>query len=441
MNYYGLLCERTVQYGSKCFLQADEKAWTYAEFQEEVEHTACRLPELKGTVLAEAEGFFAQAVLFFALQKKGCLPVLLHHGLEDDAIAEIIRENQLQACIRQGEPLKAEHYAFSPRRHEEADCLGVLSSGSTGTPKVMYRTYESWAGYFPEQNRIFQVTAAARLFLQGNLSFTGNMNTFLSVLYAGGTVLTSDSLYSRRWLKLLAQENGNILYLVPAKLQLLLERIKEPLQGIKVVFTGSQLLGHAALAHLQEAVPQARILLYYGASELNYITYAVCENADRDPMNLGRPFPGVKLDIQGDTIYVTTKYHVSGISMPFTIEDTGHLNEAGELIFTGRRQNWINKGGFKISCTKVELELKDIAGIQDAVVLPYADTLRGHEIAAFLAAQEQDEAMLRKRIRRALPAVDVPGRLFFLEKIPLNDRGKTDRPVLENMLKQTKCIR
>ena len=434
MNYYELLCERTRQYGGKCFLQVDEQAWSYAEFQAEVEQTAQELPELDGSVLVEARGFFAQAVLFFALQKKDCLPVLLHHGLKDEAIAEIVRENRLQACIRPGSPVQVRRYTFPLCRHEEADCLGVLSSGSTGTPKVMYRTYESWAGYFPEQNRIFQVTAASRLFLQGNLSFTGNMNTFLSVLYAGGMVLTSDSLYARRWQRLLIQGCANVLYLVPAKLQLWLERVKEPLTAIKVVFTGSQLLSRTALEQLQAVVPQAQILLYYGASELNYITYAVCEDPARDPMNLGKPFPGVKLDIQGDTIYVTTKYHVSGTPMPFTIEDTGHLNEAGELIFTGRRQNWINKGGFKISCTKVELELKDITGIQDAVVLPYADSLRGHEIAAFLVAEEQDEALLRKKIRHELPAVDVPGRILFLKTIPLNDRGKVDRPVLENLL-------
>ena len=42
---------------------------------------------------------------------------------------------------------------------------------------------------------------------------------------------------------------------------------------------------------------------------------------------------------------------------------------------------------------------------------------------------------------RELPAVDVPGRILFLKTIPLNDRGKVDRPVLENMLKQAKCIR
>ena len=51
MNYYELLCERTRQYGGKCFLQVDEQAWSYAEFQAEVEQTAQELPELDGSVL------------------------------------------------------------------------------------------------------------------------------------------------------------------------------------------------------------------------------------------------------------------------------------------------------------------------------------------------------------------------------------------------------
>lgn len=31
---------------------------------------------------------------------------------------------------------------------DKSICMGALSSGSTSVPKVLYRTYESWAGFF-----------------------------------------------------------------------------------------------------------------------------------------------------------------------------------------------------------------------------------------------------------------------------------------------------
>ena len=42
-----------------------------------------------------------------------------------------------------------------PSRHRW--CMGSWSSGSTGLPKLMFRRYASWAGFFTEQNKKFQV--------------------------------------------------------------------------------------------------------------------------------------------------------------------------------------------------------------------------------------------------------------------------------------------
>ena len=36
-------------------------------------------------------------------------------------------------------------------------CMAVSTSGTTGMPKIYFRTYESWAEYFPIQNEIFMI--------------------------------------------------------------------------------------------------------------------------------------------------------------------------------------------------------------------------------------------------------------------------------------------
>lgn len=191
----------------------------------------------------------------------------------------------------------------------------------------------------------------------------------------------------------------------------------------------------SVLRRLQQIFPAVTILLYYGASELNYITYAVCENPDRDSSNLGRPFPGIGVSVGDDgLIYVDTPYHVSGAKIPFTVRDTGYLNEEGELIFGGRRAAWINKGGVKLSTIRLELALKALPGVADAVVLPVRDSLRGDTAAAFLVAEEgSSEQQIRQAVRHALKPVEVPDKMVFLPQIPLNDRGKVDRPALKRL--------
>ena len=58
-------------------------------------------------------------------------------------------------------------------------CMGAMTSGTTGRAKVLFRTYESWAGFFEEQNRVFGITPDSCMFAQGSLAFTGNLNLYM----------------------------------------------------------------------------------------------------------------------------------------------------------------------------------------------------------------------------------------------------------------------
>ncbi|MBR1552572.1 MAG: AMP-binding protein [Schwartzia sp.] len=435
-NFYELLAEKTRLRPSHPCVVEDEAALSYGEFLRETDRLSGRLPAKPGdAVLILADTFTRQAAAFFAAQKIGARPVLLHHGLAPQEEAAIFKERGLQGFWRvaaEGERYEAQD---APRRFIDAeDCLGVLTSGSTGTPKVMYRTYRSWAEFFPVQNEVFGVDENARLFLHGSLSFTGNLNAFLAVLFAGGTTVTSAKLRVRSWASLLRARRANVLYLVPAKLRLLAAE-KEPFAGVRSLFTGSQTVGDKLLARLARLLPNARIVLYYGASELNYITYTVLDaDAPRDPENLGRPFPGIGLSVRDGKIYVDTAYHVSGTKTPFTVGDAGYLNDAGELIFEGRGDAYINKGGFKISAARIENCLRELPGVAAAVVLPYADEARGEELAAFLVREpDANEAEIRRALPKALKPVEMPKQTVFLEEIPLNDRGKPDKKRLWEM--------
>ncbi|SDG45807.1 Acyl-CoA synthetase (AMP-forming)/AMP-acid ligase II [Selenomonas sp. WCT3] len=453
MNYYTLLQHGASRQPEKLFLVVDGEEWSYQRFLRLVRQLtgqlAERLPQgLAGAdVLLLADTFAGQLAGFLALQAVKMRPILLHHGLSPGEVQEILRENRLQGLLTLS--VKSDKSAFDQSkfdlsweenacervRHEAPDILGVLSSGTTGAPKVMYRTYESWAGFFPVQNSIFHVGHDSRLFLQGSLSFTGNLNSLLAVLYEGGSIITSETMHCRRWGKLIRGWAVDVIYLIPTKLQLLAAALKEPLPDVQSLFTGSQLLSARNICDLQRLLPQAQLLLYYGASELNYISYAICADPGRDSRNLGRPFPGIGVTVHDGLIYVDTPYHVSGAKIPFTVKDTGYLNEKGELIFEGRRDAWVNKGGVKISILRVENELQAVVGIREAVVLPCADKLRGSTLAAFIVRDEgAEESALRRAIRKSLKPVEVPSVLCFLSQMPLNDRGKVNRRALREKL-------
>ena len=137
------------------------------------------------------------------------------------------------------------------------------------------------------------------------------------------------------------------------------------------------------------------------------------------------------ISVADGLIYANTPFHVSGITLPFTLHDKGYMNEQGELIFEGREQAWVNKGGFKISLERVELKIKAVAGIREAVVLPVEDEVRGADLVAFLVPSDGiEKKKLRRMVRSALLPVEMPKKIYFLAEIPLNDRGKLAKDLL-----------
>lgn len=324
---------------------------------------------------------------------------------------------------------------------DKAD-FGVLSSGSTGVPKILWRRTASWADFFPVQNEIFEVTKDTRLFLHGSMSFTGNLNALLAVWYAGGTVVTSAYLRPRSWLKVMARYAITHIYLLPTKLRLLMEAMpisKEntaELSSLRMIFAGSQMLDTKLMHHLQRTWPQARFILYYGASELNYVTYCTAEEWLLEPNTVGRPFPGVRVTVDDDhMIYVTSPYTIEGVACPFSVGDKGWFSSSGRLMFEGRGGAVINRGGYKLSVPLLEKKIQELEGVAEAVVIGQPDALRGEEPVAFIQCEPgYTETMIKKAMTKVLSVQEMPHRIIGVEEIPLTAGSKIDKRQLLRLL-------
>ena len=429
--------------------------------------------DYKTSVLILSEDVYYQLLAFLAVMNAGQIPIIGHYDLPQDAENKLVETNRIGFVLEEkennwtlkqgvGEPCEAETCAaerqnaqetemfdpaavgsskIAPARHTPAKasyqnaCMGVLSSGSTDVPKVMYRTYESWGGFIPVQNKRFCIDGDAVVFTEGSFSFTGNLSIWASVIFAGCTLAVSEIFSCRQWLEMIEKHRVSVLYLVPAKLKALTRYLKKEYPSMKMILAGSQLLGAKTSEKLKKYFPASEIILYYGASELDYITWLSYEEVLRFPDSVGKPVPGVKVWVEDGLIYIDTPYHVEGLRQPCTLHDTGYFNEEGYLIFNGREGDIINKGGFKISCTKIENALCSVPDVVQAVVLPYDDAGRGQEAAAFVICDgEISRQELRQHLKQLLMQQEMPKRIIFLKEIPLNSRGKTDKKRLLALL-------
>ena len=341
--------------------------------------------------------------------------IFLQVGNQKFSYSDFLNANSDSKFFRQAKNF------FNAQKDSRSNLFEVKTSGSTSNPKILTRSFESWNDFFPVQNKIFRVDSSSKLFMHGDLNFTGNLNAFLAVLSAGGTVITTDKFSPRLWNDLISQATN--IYLVPTKLTLLKG---SPVENIRSIFTGSQILTAAQSLNLIKSFPNADIFLYYGASELSFITYKkiTADNA-ADVHNLGKPFDGVKIFIKDGLIYVDTPFRTENIPNPTTVGDAGFINSDGDLIFLGRGEDFINRGGVKLSALAIEQKISAIEGVKAAAVVKINDNLRGDNFLAYVVGSVD-----KKIIRQALTPAESPKEIIFVSDLPLNSSGKVDKNAL-----------
>ena len=423
------IIERLQQYKDlqpyKIALIVDEEQYTYGQLYDAIIsmefNNTSRIINLgqfndgqkNKVLLIQSLSFVEQLLQWLWGLYKGYIPMVCHNEMDVAYIDELARIISVE-----GVPTSAD--------------FGVLTSGTTGRPKPLWRSESSWREFFDIQNNIFYINKDTKIFLHGSFSFTGVSNMVVAVLWSGGTVITTSSLRPIRWIQLIDKYHVDHIYALPTKLRLLVRHCKSKLDSVNYIIGGSQVLDRQLMEQLELICPNMEFILYYGASELNYITYCTGKEwLDREG-TVGRPFPSVKIAEQNGVIYVTTKHHIEGIPDTYTVNDCGYIDSDGYLMFHGRRGDVINKGGYKISIPEMELYLQSLQGVSEVAVITINDKIRGEDFVAYVVLE--DNAKLSKIIEcihHERPSVEWPKAILEIPMIPLTECSKVDKRKLK----------
>ena len=117
----------------------------------------------------------------------------------------------------------------------------------------------------------------------------------------------------------------------------------------------------------------------------------------------------------------------------FLTGDVGHVDGEGHLVLTGRVSALVNVAGRKVDPAEVERTLLQLPGIADARVFGMACDRRGQEVVAFVV--RADAALtplaIRQRCAATLSTHKIPRRFVFVDRFPVDGRGKIDRRALQ----------
>ena len=423
------IIERLQQYKDlephKIALVVDEEQYTYGQLYDAILsmefNNTSRIINLdqfndgpkNKVLLIQSSSFVEQLLQWLWGLYKGYISMVCHNEMDAAYIDELA-----QIISIEGVPTSTD--------------FGVLTSGTTGRPKPLWRSESSWREFFDIQNNIFHINKDTKIFLHGSFSFTGVSNMVVAVLWSGGTVITTSSLRPIRWIQLIDKYHVDHIYALPTKLRLLVRHCKSKVDSINYIIGGSQVLDRQLMEQLERICPNMEFILYYGASELNYITYCTGKEwLDREG-TVGRPFPSVRIEEQNGVIYVTTKHHIEGIPDTYTVNDCGYIDRDGYLMFNGRQGDVINKGGYKISIPEMELYLQSLQGVSEVAVITINDEIRGEDFIAYMVLEDNTKlSKIVECIHHERPSVEWPKAILEIPMVPLTECSKVDKRKLK----------
>ena len=130
------------------------------------------------------------------------------------------------------------------------------------------------------------------------------------------------------------------------------------------------------------------------------------------------------------------------IADPFSKDPNDRLYKTGDLArfladgnidFLGRMDDQVKINGFRIELGEIEASLRRHEGVQDAIVLPYADPSGAKRLSAFVVQKPGailSPDKLGEFLRKIIPQFMIPFRIGVLNRWPLTPSGKVDRIAL-----------
>ena len=173
---------------------------------------------------------------------------------------------------------------------------------------------------------------------------------------------------------------------------------------------------------------------YYGASEGYGQTYIGPQEWLAHPGSVGTPLSGT-IEIRNEDGRILPPGEVGRVffvrdAKGRTVDDLGHLDDAGYLYLHGRDSNTIISGGVNVSPHEVEDALLADPRVADALVVGVPDDLLGQCVAAVIELSDPQHSDSVEDViagcRTRLAGFKIPRLVHVVDRVPRLGTGKPD---------------
>lgn len=293
----------------------------------------------------------------------------------------------------------------------------IFTSGSTGKGKAVLLDYERMTARFRGAPK-----NALRTLLFLKLDHIGGLNTLLSVIFNGGTIVTCASRQAEDICRCIERHAVELLPTTPSFLTMLLMSgmyRQHDLSSLKIITYGTEVMPGSTLATLHRLFPTVILKQTYGLSELGILSTQSKDSSSKW-MKIGGS--GYEIKVQNGTLWIRSDRAMLGYlnaPSPFDADgwyDTGDRVEVDGEYFKilGRESEIINVAGEKVFPAEVESFLLTLDNVKDVVVRSKPSPVIGQVVwAEFLLEDNEHAVLFKKRVveqcRQHLAPFKVPG--------------------------------
>lgn len=439
--------ERNAQlYPEKTAVVCGDERCTYRELYERLEARTAEYKDLRRgqIVCLRAPSAISFLVDYFALHRRGCVAVPLEQSLPEDSFQAISAE-------------------LSRHTVPEGSADILYTTGTTGRSKGAVVSHTAIIADAENLIGGQGFSHGLAFVVSGPLNHIGSLSKIWPVVLVGATLIIVDGLKDiDRFFRAFDYPSPRMAtFLVPASIRILLQfsadRVAALADKMEFIETGAAAISQADMETLCRLLPRTRLYNTYASTETGIISTYDFNDGHPQAGCLGRPMRHSRLFIteegtiacQGPTLmtgYVgdpeltatvlrtsdNSNHHPSPTTHHPTLftSDCGIIDEEGRLHLSGRADDVVNVGGFKVAPAEVEDAAMSLEGVADCICISAPHPIVGRALKLLVVMSpdsEFDKRVIARYLKTRLESYKVPLLYEQVEKVCRTYNGKLNR--------------
>ena len=359
--------------------------------------------------------------------------------------------------------------------HDESDTnLLIYTAGTTGKSKGVMLSHNSFSSFILNQVDPVDPEINESNILTVPLFHIAGMQSMLSAIYAGRTLIIQSQFDAKEWLILAEKEKANRAMMVPTMLKMILDHPdfkKHNLENLKIITYGAAPMPKTIIKDAIKKLPWVKFINAFGQTEtaatitmlppedhvLEGITPEELKIKQKRLTSIGKPLNDIEVrivDESGENVEIGEIGEIAAKGERLMkgywnrdkesrevlkkgwlyTGDLGYFDEDGYIFLSGRSKDIIKRGGEMIAPSEVEETIRSIPKVDDVAVIGVPDTIWGEKVIAVVVPKNNfpiNEKEIIEYCHNNLSSFKKPEKVFFQNELPTNPLGK----VLKNLLR------